>query len=389
MGVGSSILFDKEADVRLISARSIAVTAAVVGFILAAGSSQRPVSAQSSDQKAEDVFKNIQAFKGQRADMLNPTMVLFEAALGVGCPYCHDPDANKRELDVKPQKAIARQMIEMVNTINKTTFRGQARVSCFTCHQGRPLPIGVPNVTNHPLPLALGDDYVASLPPPSPLPAVTPAQVIDKYIAALGAVQQVGSLDAVGTVTQRRPGRDFPAQQIEILSKAPGMGLTITKAGQNDNLLAYGATGGWARAGNTAPRDLRKAEADGTMLEDPFNLPTHLKQMLVEPKMERPETVEGHEDYVIAAKTQNLPRVQAYFEKNTGMLERLVYFNDSYFGLYPTEIDYRDFRDVNGRKVPFQWVISQTRNREFTYAMQTIKAAPVEDARFVKPAGTR
>jgi hypothetical protein len=218
---------------------------------------------------------------------------------------------------------------------------------------------------------------------------VTPAQVIDKYISALGAVQQVSSLDAVGTVTQRRPGRDFPAQQIEILSKATGMGLMITKAGQNDNLLAYGTNSGWARAGNTAARDLRKAEADGTMLEDPFNLPAHLKQMLLEPKMDRSEMIEGHEDYVITAKTQNLPKVQAYFEKNSGMLERLVYYNDSYFGLYPTQIDYRDFRDVNGRKVPHQWVISQTRNREFTYAMQTVKAGPVEDARFAKPSGTR
>jgi Photosynthetic reaction centre cytochrome C subunit len=366
------------------------MTAAVMGFILAAGLNQKPIVAQSSDQKAEQAFKNIQSFKGQRADMLNPTMVLFEAALGVGCPYCHDPDANKRELDVKPQKAIARQMIEMVNTINKTTFRGQARVSCFTCHQGRPLPMGVPNVTNHPLPLALGDDYTASLPPPSPVPTgMTAAQLIDKYIASLGGVQQVGSLDAVGTVTQRRPGRDFPSQQIEFLSKAPGMGLTITKAGQNDNLLAYGTTGGWARAGNGAPRDLRKAEADGAMLEDPFNLPAHLKQMLLEPKLTRSEMVEGHEDYVVTAKTQNLPKVEAYFEKNTGMLERLVYYNDSYFGLYPTEIDYRDFRDVNGRKVPYGWVISQTRNREFTYAMQTVKAAPIEDARFAKPSGTR
>ena len=61
------------------------MTAAVMGFVLAAGVSQTPVVAQSSDQKAEAVFKNIQAFKGQRADMLNPTMVLFEAALGVGC----------------------------------------------------------------------------------------------------------------------------------------------------------------------------------------------------------------------------------------------------------------------------------------------------------------
>jgi len=366
------------------------ITAAVAGFILAAGFNQAPVVAQSSDQKAEQVFKNIQSFKGQRADMLNPTMVLFEAALGVGCPYCHDADANKRELDVKPQKAIARQMIAMVDNINKTTFRGQARVSCFTCHQGRPLPIGVPNVTNHPYPTPLGDDYTASLPAPAPVPAgITAAQLIDKYIASLGAVQQVASLDAMGTVTQRRPGRDFPAQQIEFLSKSPGMGLTITKAGQNDNLLAYGTTGGWARAGNGAPRDLRKAEAEGAMLEDPFNLPAHLKQMLLEPKVSRSELVEGHEDYVVTAKTQNLPKVEAFFEKNTGMLERLVYYNDSYFGLYPTEIDYRDFRDVNGRKVPYSWVISQTRNREFTYAMQTVKAGPVEDARFVKPSGTR
>jgi hypothetical protein len=215
--------------------------------------------------------------------------------------------------------------------------------------------------------------------------AVTPAQVIDKYIASLGAVQQVGSLDAVGTVTQRRPGRNFPSQQVEFLSKAPGMGLTITKAGQNDNLMAYGATAGWARAGTGAPRDLRKAEADGAMLEDPYNLPGHLKQMLLEPKMERPEVLRGHEVYVVSGKTRNLPKVNAYFNKDTGMLERLVYFNDTLFGVYPTQIDYRDFRDVGGRKVPYEWVISQTRNREFTYAMQTVKAAPLEDAKFAKP----
>jgi len=362
------------------------MAAGVLGFVLVAGVSQRPVAAQSSDQKVEEAFKNIKALNGQRADMLNPTMVMFEAALGVGCGYCHDADANKREVDSKPQKAIARQMIEMVNSVNKTTFRGQARVSCFTCHQGRNIPIGVPNVTNSPLPPALGEDFVASLPPPPPVPAVTPAQVIDKYVASLGAVQQVASLDAVGTVTQRRPGKNFPSQQIEFLSKAPGLGLTITKAGQNDNLMAYGETAGWARGGTAAPRDLRKAEADGAMLEDPYNLPAHLKQMLLEPKMERPEVLRGHEVYVVSAKTRNLPKVQAYFNKDTGILERLVYFNDTLFGTYPTQIDYRDFRDVGGRKVPYEWVISQTRNREFTYAMQTVKAAPLEDAKFAKPA---
>src|SRR5438045_9244175 len=140
------------------------MTVAVMGLVFAAGVSQPPVAAQSSDQKVEEVFKNIKALNGQRADMLNPTMVFFEAALGVGCPYCHDNDANKRDVDSKPQKLIARQMIAMVNNINKTTFNGQQKVSCFTCHEGRSKPIGVPNVTNSPVPAPLGEDYEASLP---------------------------------------------------------------------------------------------------------------------------------------------------------------------------------------------------------------------------------
>ena len=61
---------------------------------------------------------------------------------------------------------------------------------------------------------------------------------------------------------------------------------------------------------------------------------------------------------------------------------------DTLFGVYPTQIEYRDYRDVGGRKVPYEWVISQTRNREFTYAMQTVKAAPIEDAKFAKPSAS-
>ena len=101
--------------------RSTVVATAALALVFAAGVSHAPVAAQSSDQKVEEVFKNIKALNGQRADMLNPTMVLFEAALGVGCPYCHDNDGNKRELDSKPQKLIARQMIEMVTMLKDKT----------------------------------------------------------------------------------------------------------------------------------------------------------------------------------------------------------------------------------------------------------------------------
>ena len=373
------------------SARAL-IAASLVTFVVTVGVNQKPVAAQGTagaNQKMEDAFLNIKSLRGHPADTLNPTMVYFEAALGVGCGYCHDNDATKRELDTKPQKEVARRMIEMVSAINKNSFGGAPRVTCYTCHMGRPMPIGVPHVIGEALPPALGEDYYANLPPAPAVPPMNPTQVLDKYIEAVGgtaALQKTSSLMATGTVTQRRIGRPFPAQQVEISSKAPGMELIVTKTGQADNLLAYGPAGNWAKAGNGAVRDLRNAEADATKLEDIFNLPVQLKQLLMEPKMERPEVVFGRELYVVSGRTQNLSQVKAYFEKESGMLRRLRYSINTPFGPYPAQIDYMDFRDVGGRKVPFTWVISQVRNREFTWAMQNVRAVAVEDSKFAKPA---
>jgi hypothetical protein len=164
------------------------------------------------------------------------------------------------------------------------------------------------------------------------------------------------------------------------------MELIVTKTGQADNLVAYGPSASWAKAGNGAARDLRNAEGDATKLEDVFNLPTQLKQLLVDAKMDRPENVLGRELYVVSGRTQSLPQVKAYFDKESGMLRRLRYSINTPFGPYPTQIDYTDFRDVGGRKVPFVWVNSQVRNREFTWAMQNVRAMAVEDAKFAKPA---
>ena len=86
------------------------VLAVVIGGAFAQ-SALAQAGAAGGGQKMEDAFKNIQSLKGQPAEMLNPTMVFFEAALGVGCPFCHDADATKRDLDTKEEKKTARNMI--------------------------------------------------------------------------------------------------------------------------------------------------------------------------------------------------------------------------------------------------------------------------------------
>lgn len=369
-----------------------AMATVALGVILANGLNHRPVAAQGaagSEPRMEDIFQNIESLNGQPAHLMWPTMYYFEAALGVGCGHCHDGNNTQRDLDTNETKDVARQMIAMVNALNENSFDGEQQVTCFTCHQGQAIPTSVPRVINAEVPLRL--DSTVAVPPPPAIPSITATEIFDKYIAAMGgtsALQNVPSLTAAGTVTQRRLGRDFAAQRFEISTKTPSMKLTATQAGQNQNLVAYNGSTGWARGGNGNVRDLRRDELESTRLEDAFNLPAQIKELILEPKVDHPEVVGNRELYVVAGHTRNQPLVKLYFEKDTGMLVRLVYSIDTTVGPYPTQIDYRDYREVDGRKVPYSWVVSQSRGREFIYAMQNVRAADVEDSRFARPAGT-
>jgi len=107
---------------------------------------QQPTQQQAAPQgppPAEQVFKNIQVFKGIPAPQLQPTMEFIAASLGVQCTYCHV--LREFEKDDKPTKATARRMIQMTMTINKESFDGNREVNCYTCHRGDTHPVSLGN----------------------------------------------------------------------------------------------------------------------------------------------------------------------------------------------------------------------------------------------------
>jgi hypothetical protein len=54
-------------------------------------------------------------------------------------------------------------------------------------------------------------------------------------------------------------------------------------------------------------------------------------------------------------------------------------------GRNPTQIDYADYRDVDGVKIPFRWTLSRVNGR-FTIQIADVKSnVPVDDATFAKP----
>lgn len=87
-------------------------------------------------------FKNIKVLRELPADQLIPVMHKIDDSLGVKCDFCHvvNADHSGFELDTKPGKKRAREMILMVNDIKKHQKTLDDKASCFMCHHGSAEP---------------------------------------------------------------------------------------------------------------------------------------------------------------------------------------------------------------------------------------------------------
>ncbi len=69
-------------------------------------------------------------------------MQAWSKALGVACTHCHVAD---RWTDAsKPTFEFAGRMARMVTALNDGPLTGLKRVTCWTCHRGRPIPARLP-----------------------------------------------------------------------------------------------------------------------------------------------------------------------------------------------------------------------------------------------------
>jgi hypothetical protein len=79
-------------------------------------------------------------------------------------------------------------------------------------------------------------------------------------------------------------------------------------------------------------------------------------------------------------------RVKLFFDLQTGLLIRQLRYVGTMVGTNPWQIDYADYRDVNGVKLPHQWIVTWT-NGQSTWRVTKIQAdAPIPAGRFAKPA---
>jgi len=334
-------------------------------------------SCLSAQQMAEQVYKNIVELKGIPADQVAPTMQFISSSLGVECGFCHVP--GKPEADDKGEKKTARQMIAMTKAINQTHFGGRLQVTCNSCHNGATRPVAVPPV--------IQSDAAPAKPPQIAPATATADQILERYVTAVGgadAIHKMTSRSQKGVI--RAGGTETP---IEVLTKAPNKRLSITHSANGDSLTAFDGTAGWmggTTGGAHTARPMSPLESASSALDAEFYLPLRLKELYPQLRRGRAELVDGVECDVLNGTAEGRPPVRLYFDRKTGLLTRLVRYTDTPLGRNPVQVDYADYRAVDGVQIPHRWTLSRTNGR-FTIQIAETKAnVAIDDAKFARPA---
>jgi outer membrane lipoprotein-sorting protein len=211
-----------------------------------------------------------------------------------------------------------------------------------------------------------------------------PEELLDKYLAAVGGVAAVekitsrvqkGKLMAFG-------GQSFPA---EVYSKTPDQRVSVMHLKDGESVTAFDGQRGWLSVPGRPAHMMSASENNSARMDADLHFPVDVKTLYPKFKVESGEKIDGHDTYLVTGYEEGRPPLRLYFDTQTGLLLRLVRYAQSPLGLSPTQIDYADYREADGVKVPFRWTVSRPGNR-FTIQVEEMKQnVPVDDSKFVAP----
>jgi hypothetical protein len=351
-------------------------------FLLVAVSSEPKAQTgmASAGQSAEQRFKNIQVLKAIPGDELIPAMQFITASLGVQCSYCHVE--NHFDQDDKKPKKIARKMMQMMAEINDQNFDKQREVTCNTCHRGAPRPVSIPVIAEGQKFLTAADTAEQQV-----LPAGVPSpdQLVGDYIRALGgeaAIKKVSSRVMQGSA-------DFGGHQVavDVFDKAPAQRAVVTHLPNGDNVVAFDGQEGWTSSPGRPPRRMPASELEGARIDADLQFPLHLKEQFSELRPGRPESIAGRETFQLIALSHGHPSARLYFDQQSHLLIRMLRYSDSPLGLNPVQIDFSDYRTVDGVQVPYRSTVARPGGQFAIEATGVKQNVPISNDKFTRPAG--
>ena len=371
----------------------IAVWVSAFAWVGRATVQGQPPAAPAAGKKAGEAFKNVttSALKELSVDDFVASMGLISADLGLDCADCH-PGAGTDRADFvvdTARKRTARRMVEMVANINRTTFGGVQRVTCWTCHHGRITPSTTISLDSwYDAPNLESDDLVR---PDTGLP--TADQIFDKYLQALGGAERLNGLTSyIATGTAVAYGELGGTAEFTVYAKAPDRRTTIITykdhPDRGTSMWSFDGRAGWVKTprGLLGEYELVGSELEGVKLEAQLSFPGQIRRILDSWRGGATRSIGDRDFLVVQGSGARGFLATLYFDPATGLLSRVVRYSPSPIGRMPTQVDYGDYRDVGGIKFPFEYKFTWLDGR-YTAKLNDVKTnAPIDAAKFGKPA---
>lgn len=356
------------------------------------------------------MFKNVQTYlKDLPVDDFMETMGVISAALAFDCSDCHTnagTDKVNWAADT-PRKLMSRVMINMVAKINKENFGGQNVITCWTCHHNRDRPVDTANFETIYGEAQLTPDVVLTQAQGVP----SAESILDKFIEASGGAGKLASLKSIDAHgSQAGFGGFGGGGMAEIAAKYPDQKSTIIlfreETHRGDQIRSYDGKVGWVRTPLNVLGEYQLAggDLDGARFDAELMFPQQIKQILTNLKSGNPTTItslpvsESQAAVQKGADTQRSARVNVvqgtgpngllvtlYFDEKTGLLDRELRYSKTPIGRVPVQVDFADYRDVNGFKLPYYMAYVWLDGRDSIILNDVKTNVPIDENKFARP----
>jgi photosynthetic reaction center cytochrome c subunit len=396
-----------QGSLRLMLSTSVLAIVWLLGSALVA----QQAASSAAQRTSEQVFKNVQVMKGIPVDDFMGTMGIMCAALGFDCSDCHTGAGTEKvnwAADT-PKKLMARKMVLMMTAINRDNFSGRQMVTCWSCHHGRDRPATTPSLEYMYGPASQEMDDVLTQMPGQP-PAT---EILDKYLQAIGGTERLADLKSF--VAKGRSvgfGGFGGGGRVQIFAKFPDQRATLIDFPESpergDSIRAFNGREGWLRTPLTVLGEyqLTGGELDGATLDAELSFPGQIKQVLTNLRVSMPVTISdlpgpisqtSQEVSMVAVGQDRLVNVvqgtgprgilaTLYFDQESCLLVRMVRYGKSPIGRVPTQVDYADYRDVGGIKMPFRMIFAWMDGRDAIQLSDVQTNVPLDASKFGRPA---
>jgi hypothetical protein len=85
-----------------------------------------------------------------------------------------------------------------------------------------------------------------------------------------------------------------------------------------------------------------------------------------------------------AASTPGHPQIRMCFDQETGLLLRLIRYTETALGNNPAQVDYTEYRETDGVKIPYQWTLARP-NGAFTIHIDRVQQNVSLDQKLFEP----